>query len=99
MHSRTGQSRRPMPQRVIVTKYQTYFIADDDQGVPIEDYYPGVKWPPSMQGKGIRVYETRNGPVVAEPSQEILEWRQQQPTRASLKGTRGADPSGKKPER
>jgi hypothetical protein len=58
-----------------------------------------VKWPPELEDKGMRAYERRDGSVVATPSQEIIEARQQQPTRTPPKGKRGADCFAKTPKR
>ena len=54
--------------RVVVTKYRTYELAPDQQGVPVEQYFPGVTLPIPLKGSGAKVYETRDGPVIAMPS-------------------------------
>jgi hypothetical protein len=53
--------------RVIVTKYRTYELAPDEQGVPVEQYFPGATLPIPLKGSGAKVYETRDGPVIAMP--------------------------------
>ena len=49
--------------RVIVTKRRTYRLADDAQGIPVEDYFPNAKLPETI--KGAIVYQTKDGPVIA----------------------------------
>jgi hypothetical protein len=55
--------------RQIVTKHRIYELAPNAQGVPIEDYFPGVTWPEPFTGA--KVYDTGDGPVIAMPSK----WR------------------------
>jgi hypothetical protein len=51
--------------RVIVTKGGLYSIPDGMEGIPIEEAFPGIKVPASMQGA--KLYHTPQGTVVARP--------------------------------
>ena len=53
--------------RRIRTKYKTYELPPDAQGVPVEEYFVGVTLPEPLKGSGAKVYETADGPVVAMP--------------------------------
>jgi hypothetical protein len=56
--------------RVIVTKYRTYELAADAQGVPVEEYWPDIKMTDWL--KGAKVYQTQDGSVVAMPSRQAV---------------------------
>jgi hypothetical protein len=58
-----------MPKRQIITKRRIYEIAADAEGVPIVEYFKGLKLemlpPECAQAK---VYQTADGPVLALPA-------------------------------
>jgi hypothetical protein len=54
-----------LPMRIIRTKYRTYELPDDAQGIPAEQYFPGVELAAPLTGA--KVYQTSDGPVVALP--------------------------------
>lgn len=49
--------------RVIITKRKTYWLAEDAQGTPVEEYLPTANLPAGLQGA--LVYQTEDGPVIA----------------------------------
>jgi hypothetical protein len=51
--------------RFIVTKRGVYTIPGDQEGTPIEEFYPETKLPRMLQGA--KIYETPHGPVIARP--------------------------------
>ena len=53
--------------RVIFTRYRTYLLAPDEQGVPVEQYFQGIDLPEPIKGSGAKVYQTADGPVMAMP--------------------------------
>jgi hypothetical protein len=53
--------------RVIRTKYRVYELARDEQGIPVEEYFPDMILPEPLTGSGAKVYHTADGPVVAIP--------------------------------
>ncbi len=56
----------PQEERVIQTKRGAFRIDPEQEGLPIEEYWPRAKVPPSM--KGTKVYFTAYGrPVFALP--------------------------------
>jgi hypothetical protein len=58
--------RRTKPKRrVVVTKNKTYHLPADRRGMPIEECYPGIKLPKSLQGA--KIYLTDDGPVAVVP--------------------------------
>ena len=55
-----------MSRRVIITKHhRIYEIADNDPGTLIEEYFKGAGFELLKPFQGARVYETKNGPVIA----------------------------------
>lgn len=56
-----------MSRRVIVTKHRIYELGSNEEGVPVEEYFPGVTLPEPLKGSGAKVYHTAGGPVVAMP--------------------------------
>jgi hypothetical protein len=53
--------------RVIVTKYRLYELAADEQGVPVEQYFAGATLPTPLKDSHAKVYDTRDGPIIAFP--------------------------------
>ena len=58
-----------MTERVIVTKRRIYRLAPEQEGVPVETYFPGAILPEML--KGAEVYQTEDGPITVR--QERLE--------------------------
>lgn len=51
--------------RVINTKGGLYELSDDEQGVPVEEAFPGTKLPGFL--KGARIYDIDGETVVTRP--------------------------------
>lgn len=62
--------------RVIRTKYQTYELPADAQGIPAEEVFAGVDLPAPIKGSGAKVYHTPDGPVLAMPRRALRKPRQ-----------------------
>ena len=60
----------PPMKRIIRTKYKTYELAPDHQGIPAEEFFAGVDLPEPIKGSGAKVYHTADGPVIAMPRPE-----------------------------
>jgi hypothetical protein len=55
------------PWRTIITKHgRIYELDPNQQGIPVDEYYPGVTLPAAL--KGAKVYDTKDGTVIAIPS-------------------------------
>ena len=54
--------------RIVVTSRGLHRIPDGDDGIPIEEVYPGLGLPASL--KGAKFYETPQGVVVGKPLEE-----------------------------
>ena len=62
--AKPGRKGRAAPvERVIITKHRIYRLPLSARGTPIEDYWPGVKFPKELQGA--KVYQTEDGEVVS----------------------------------
>jgi hypothetical protein len=62
--AKPGRKGRAAPaERVIITKHRIYRLPLNVRGTPIEDYWPGVKFPKELEGA--MVYQTEDGEVVA----------------------------------
>jgi hypothetical protein len=62
--AKPGRKGRAAPvERVIITKHRIYRLPLSVRGTPIEDYWPGVRFPKELQGA--TVYQTEDGEVVA----------------------------------
>src|SRR5436190_2272801 len=53
--------------RIVVTKRGLYRIPDGEDGIPLDEVYPGLRLPRSLQGA--KFYETPQGVVVGKPLQ------------------------------
>ena len=66
--ARANGTTDAMLRRFIHTKYQTYEIPLDAVGVPIQQYFKGVKLETLPRGFAeAKVYQTPDGPVVVVP--------------------------------
>lgn len=50
--------------RTIINKHKTYEIPIENEGTPIEQYFPNVEVSDTLQGA--RVYQTEDGAVIAQ---------------------------------
>ena len=63
MVERIGQPANTYYGRMIFTKNKNYQISADIKGIPIEEYMSDTKLPNRL--KGAKVYETKDGPIIA----------------------------------
>jgi hypothetical protein len=59
-------NRKPGPHSIEAAAFSV--LADDAQGVPVEEYFPDITLPLPEPLRGAKIYETSDGPVVAMPT-------------------------------